>query len=78
MQIKSLAALSFIAVCSTVAMADQPPQKPDNAELDAALKECSATANGDMSAMDSCMEGKGFKKPDGPPPNGNGGEPPSN
>jgi hypothetical protein len=58
---------------------------PDRAELEAALEECfsslEADSDGrpDRSAIDSCMSAKGFSKPSGRGPGGEGddrGDPP--
>ena len=72
-----LGAMTLI-LSSGLAFADSSSNNapPDKAELEAALKECSASSNGDQDAMDSCMTNKGFTKPSGPPPDGQNGDAP--
>lgn len=54
--------------------------QPDQAGLDAALKSCAASASRDTSgqpdrqAVDTCMSGKGYTRPSGPPPGQSGGQ----
>ncbi len=70
-------AFAIAMLSGSYAVADNPPPRPDNEEFEAALKECSGNSGQDMSVMDSCMEEKGFAKPESAPPNsGPGGEEP--
>lgn len=76
--------LSFgSALAETTATNTSASAPPDKAALEAALSACAASAGKDSSgninqaAMDSCMTGKGFTRPSGPPPGGKGNPPPN-
>jgi len=62
---------------------DTSTTMPDKVALDTALNACASLAGKDsggqpdMQAMDSCMTKKGFTRPSGPPPGGQGGTPPA-
>ena len=70
-----------LLACSSsmsVALADSDNSMPARDEIEAALEECAASLQmdgderPDHDAMDSCMSGKGFSRPSGPPPGGGG------
>lgn len=76
-------ALTLLATLGLAHADNNPPPNGgpgNNPALDAALKECSASAGKssdgrpDFSAMEACMKAKGFEKPSKPPA---GGPPPS-
>lgn len=83
-------ALCAIVCCLSItgafAASSSTNTPPDKAALEAAIKSCASSAakdaNGqpDMKATDTCMSGKGYTKPSGPPPgqggNGQGNPPP--
>ena len=82
---KTALALSLLATLGLAQADNGPPPgggPGNNPALDAALKDCAASASKgsdgrpDFSAMETCMKAKGFEKPakppaGGPPPNAN-------
>lgn len=72
----SLLSLSFTTITALAAPSGSAPDSGKNTGLEAALSACASSVKKDSqgrperSAMDSCMQGKGFTRPSGPPPNG--------
>lgn len=70
------------AYAETSSTSDSETTAPDNSALEAALSACAASAtqdsggHPDQAAMDSCMTGKGFSRPSGPPPGKGRNSPP--
>ncbi len=78
MTTKQLVLSTVLALgCQTMAFAAtnaSAPQAGKNSALEAAIAACSSSvakdsrSGPDMSAMDACMQAKGFTRPAGPPP----------
>ncbi|AJQ93419.1 hypothetical protein [Gynuella sunshinyii] len=78
MKPKTVIGAMTLILSSGMSLADRTSTSPDREEIEAAIKECSASADGDRDAMDSCMSAKGYSKPSGPPPGQQNSETPPN
>jgi len=71
------------AQAETTAVAAPANSAPDRSAVEAALTACSSSAtkdaNGyvDQAAMENCMTQKGYSRPTGLPPGGQGNHPPA-
>ncbi|WP_428242691.1 hypothetical protein [Gynuella sp.] len=68
MKPKTVIGAMTLILSSGMSLADSSSTSPDREELEAAIKECSTSADGDQDAMDSCMSTRGYSRPSSPLP----------